>query len=177
VAPICGPILGGYISDNFHWGWIFLINVPVGLIVAGCAGWRLRKPRDAHPQAADRHGGLGLLIVWVGALQVMLDTGKDADWFASTQIVVLAIVAAIAFVAWLIWELTENIPSSTCRCSRTATSRWAPGLLPGLCGVLRQHAADAAVAADPARLHRDLGGLVAAPTGVVAVLLTPLAAR
>ena len=52
--------------------------------------------------------GLGLLIVWVGALQVMLDTGKDADWFNSTQIVVLAIVTVVGFAAFLIWELTDT---------------------------------------------------------------------
>ena len=57
VAPICGPILGGYISDNYHWGWIFLINVPVGLVVPfDVLAQSLKTPRDADPQAADRHG-------------------------------------------------------------------------------------------------------------------------
>src|SRR6201996_873206 len=106
VAPICGPILGGYISDNYHWAWIFLINVPVGLIVTFLC-WRNLKSRETPTrQLPIDTVGLGLLIVWVGSLQVMLDTGKDADWFNSTTIIVEAIIAAIGFVAFLIWELT-----------------------------------------------------------------------
>src|ERR1700761_8221019 len=108
VAPIIGPILGGYISDNIHWSWIFLINVPVGLIVSFFC-WRALKDRETPTRKLPIDVvGLGLLIVWVGSLQVMLDTGKDADWFSSTQIVVLAIVTVVFFFAFLIWELTEK---------------------------------------------------------------------
>src|SRR5580692_3305664 len=86
VAPICGPILGGYISDNYHWGWIFLINVPVGLAVTFLC-WTNLKSRETPTRALPIDTvGLGLLIVWVGALQVMLDQGKDLDWFASNEI-------------------------------------------------------------------------------------------
>src|SRR5215469_11750174 len=87
VAPIVGPILGGYISDNIHWSWIFLINVPVGLIAAFLC-WTNLAARETPTRILpiDR-GGLVLLVLWVGTLQVMLDTGKDADWFQSTQIV------------------------------------------------------------------------------------------
>ena len=89
VAPICGPILGGYISDNYDWGWIFLINVPVGLLCA-LVCWRFLKSHETptHAMKMDRVG-LVLLIVWVGSLQVMLDQGKDADWFNSNTIVIL----------------------------------------------------------------------------------------
>src|SRR4029078_12823359 len=110
VAPICGPILGGYISDNYHWGWIFLINVPVGIGVTFLCWINLRPRETATRQLPIDTVGLGLLIVWVGALQVMLDQGKDLDWFSSTEIVVLAIVTAIGFAAFLIWELTEKNP-------------------------------------------------------------------
>src|SRR6202789_2792601 len=110
VAPICGPILGGYISDNFHWGWIFLINVPVGLLVTFLC-WRGLKRRETPTRALPIDTvGLGLLIIWVGSLQVMLDTGKDADWFQSSQIVILAIVTVVGFIAFLIWELTAEFP-------------------------------------------------------------------
>ena len=68
------------------------------------------KPRDPTRKLPIDTIGLGLLVVWVGSLQVMLDKGKDLDWFASTQIVVLAVVTAIGFVAFLIWELTEKNP-------------------------------------------------------------------
>src|SRR5471030_3022842 len=110
VEPICGPILGGYISDNFHWGWIFLINVPVGLVVTFLCWTNLKKRETPTRQLPIDTVGLGLLIVWVGALQTMLDKGKDLDWFSSTPIVVLTVVALIAFVAWLIWELTARYP-------------------------------------------------------------------
>src|ERR1700761_8503013 len=94
VAPICGPILGGFISDNYHWGWIFLINVPVGLAVTWMC-WSALKTRETPTRKLPIDTvGLGLLIVWVGALQIMLDTGKDLDWFASTQIIVLSLISA-----------------------------------------------------------------------------------
>src|SRR5277367_2994576 len=110
VAPICGPILGGYISDNYAWGWIFLINVPVGLLCA-LVCWRFLKAHESptHVLKMDRVG-LVLLIVWVGSLQVMLDQGKDADWFNSNTIVILCIVCVVSLAAWIIWELGEQAP-------------------------------------------------------------------
>src|SRR4051812_31650686 len=110
VAPICGPILGGYISDNWSWPWIFLINVPIGLIVS-LVGWRGLAARETSTRKmpVDRIGFM-LLVLWVGALQVVLDTGKDADWFSSPAIVVECAIAAVGFVAWLIWELNEKHP-------------------------------------------------------------------
>src|SRR6185369_14502080 len=107
VAPICGPILGGYISDNISWPWIFLINLPIGIICTLIC-WRNMKSRETptNKNPIDRTGFM-LLLVWVGALQVMLDTGKDAEWFNSPAIVVEAFVAAVGFIAWLIWELNE----------------------------------------------------------------------
>ena len=111
VGPIAGPILGGYISDNYHWGWIFLINVPVGLL-AGFISWRSLAKRDTQGQKIrlDTVGVL-LLIFWVATLQMVLDLGKDADWFQSPLIVVLAILTVVGFVSWLIWELTEGNPA------------------------------------------------------------------
>ena len=110
IAPICGPILGGYISDNYAWGWIFLINVPVGL-VCSAVSWRCLKARESPRQALrmDRIG-LALLIVWVGSLQVMLDQGKNLDWFNSSTIVTLCVVCVVTLAAWIIWELTDREP-------------------------------------------------------------------
>jgi len=110
VAPIMGPVLGGYISDNMSWQWIFLINLPVGTVCALLC-WRNMKSREtATRKVPVDTTGFMLLLVWVGAFQVMLDTGKDADWFNSPAIVVLGLVALIGFTAWLIWELTERNP-------------------------------------------------------------------
>src|SRR5580700_1592208 len=110
VAPIAGPLLGGYISDNYVWPWIFLINVPVGIVCAVICWNNLKSQETPTRKIPIDRVGLVLLFLWVGALQIMLDKGKDLDWFHSPVIVVLTIVTVIAFAAWLIWELTEEHP-------------------------------------------------------------------
>jgi MFS transporter, DHA2 family, multidrug resistance protein len=110
LAPVVGPVLGGWICDNYTWSWVFFINVPMALVFAAIA-WGLLK-RYEEPLAklpVDKIGFL-LLVIWVAALQIMLDEGKDLDWFSSEEIRVLAIVAVIGFVSFLIWELTEAHP-------------------------------------------------------------------
>lgn len=110
TAPIAGPILGGWISDNWSWEWIFYINVPI--ILGALAGvWLLLAHAETPGEkvSVDRVG-LILLVIWVGALQLMLDNGRDDDWFASPFIVTCAVVALIGFIAFLIWELTEPDP-------------------------------------------------------------------
>jgi DHA2 family multidrug resistance protein len=110
VAPVVGPLLGGWITDNISWPWIFYINVPVGL-AAAAATWAIYRKRETPTRKLPIDTvGLGLLVLWVGALQVMLDKGKELDWFHSTQIIVLTLVAVIGFVVFLIWELTERHP-------------------------------------------------------------------
>jgi len=111
VAPVLGPVMGGYISDNYHWGWIFLINVPVGIVAAGIS-WRQLASRETPTRKLPIDTvGLFLLAFWVFSLQTMLDLGKDRDWFHNSLIVVLAVCAAIGFVAWVIWELTDRAPA------------------------------------------------------------------
>ena len=110
VAPICGPILGGWISDNYHWGWIFYINVPIAIIVVALALQSLRGRETATVIRPIDTVGLVLLVVGIGCLQVMLDRGKELDWFSSGEIIVLAVVAAVALAALLIWELTDDHP-------------------------------------------------------------------
>ncbi|HLW24288.1 MAG TPA: DHA2 family efflux MFS transporter permease subunit [Steroidobacteraceae bacterium] len=110
VAPIAGPLLGGYISDNYVWPWIFLINVPVGVLCAFICWGNLKSHETATRKLPIDRVGLVLLFIWVGALQIMLDKGKDLDWFNSTLIVSLLLITLIGFAAWLIWELTEKHP-------------------------------------------------------------------
>jgi DHA2 family multidrug resistance protein len=178
VAPICGPILGGYISDNYHWGWIFLINVPFGLAVTAVTWMKLKSRETPTRKLPIDTVGLGLLIVWVGSLQVMLDQGKDLDWFNSTEIVILAIVTAVGFAAFLIWELTEKHPIVDL--SLFKGRNFALGTLAFCLGYAVFFACNLLM---PLWLQTQVGytatwaGLVAAPTGVIAVLLTPLAAR
>jgi MFS transporter, DHA2 family, multidrug resistance protein len=118
VAPIAGPLLGGVLVDGAGWPWIFYINVPVALVVAVLV-WRTLAP---HETATERTPvdfvGLALLVTWVGAMQIMLDKGKDLDWFGSPVIVTLAVIASIGFVAFLIWELTDAHPAVDLRIFR-----------------------------------------------------------
>ena len=110
VAPICGPILGGWISDNIHWGWIFFINVPIGLAVV-LISWKILEGRESRISHQPINTvGLILLALGVGALQLMLDQGRELDWFNSTEIIVLTIIAAIGLIALIIWELTDDNP-------------------------------------------------------------------
>ena len=178
VAPIAGPILGGYISDNIHWSWIFLINVPIGVIAAFFC-WRNLAGRETPTRKLPIDSvGLALLVIWVGALQIMLDTGKDADWFSSTPIVLEAVIAAVVFIAWLIWETHEANPVVDLSLFRHRN--FALGTLAFCLGYAVFFAN---VLLLPLWLQTNVGytatwaGLVAAPSGVVAVLLTPIAAR
>jgi MFS transporter, DHA2 family, multidrug resistance protein len=110
VGPIAGPALGGWITDSYSWSWIFYINIPVGLFAAAVT-WAIYKTRESKTRKLPIDVvGLGLLVTWVGSLQIMLDKGKDLDWFNSPVIVTLGLVAAISFSFFLIWELTEESP-------------------------------------------------------------------
>jgi DHA2 family multidrug resistance protein len=175
VAPVFGPILGGYISDNLSWEWIFLINVPVGLICAAVS-WRGLKSRETPTRRApiDRTGFV-LLLVWVGALQIMLDTGKDADWFSSPAIWVLCIVALVGCVAWVIWELNEEHPIVDLSLFRSRN--FTVGIIV-TCIAYSVFYGNSVLL--PLWLQTQMGyvatwaGLVAAPGAVIAVLLTPI---
>jgi len=110
VAPVLGPILGGYLCDTFSWPFIFFINVPLTLIFSPIAARLFGRFERALERAPMDKVGLVLLVIFVSALQIMLDLGKDDDWFASTEICVLACIALVGCAAFLIWELTEENP-------------------------------------------------------------------
>jgi DHA2 family multidrug resistance protein len=178
VAPICGPVLGGYISDNYPWGWIFLMNVPVGLF-CGAICWRfLRNYETPTRKLAIDKVGLVLLCVWVGALQVMLDQGKDLDWFSNPLIVTLAIVTVLGLVAWIIWELTEAHPIVDLRLFKSRSFTLGTLTLCVGYAVLFGN-----VVLMPLWQQTQLNytatwaGLVAAPSGFTAVLVAPFVGR
>lgn len=110
IAPVVGPILGGWISDNAHWGWIFFINVPIGIFVVLTAGKLLSKRETVIEHKPVDTVGLVLLVLGVGALQIMLDKGREYDWFNSSEIIVLTVIAVVAIIALIIWELTDKDP-------------------------------------------------------------------
>ncbi|MDC7683371.1 DHA2 family efflux MFS transporter permease subunit [Asticcacaulis sp. BYS171W] len=178
VAPVLGPILGGYISDNFAWEWIFLINVPIGIACTWIC-WSFMRNRETPTVARKLNMiSFSLLVFWVGTLQLVLDTGKDADWFSSPQIVILSIMAAIGFIAWLIWELNEKNPVVDLSLFKSRNF---------LFGVIALCLAYAVFFGNnllmPLWLQTNMGyvatwaGLAAAPSGMVAVVLTPFVAR
>src|SRR5580765_2700648 len=110
VAPVAGPLLGGWITDNIAWPWIFYINIPVGIVAAGLT-WSIYHQRDPGPRRVPLDVvGLGLLVLFVGAMQIMIDKGKELDWFNSGQIVILAVTAVVAFLFFVAWELTDAHP-------------------------------------------------------------------
>jgi DHA2 family multidrug resistance protein len=178
IAPVAGPLLGGYISDNYSWPWIFLINLPVGLLSAGFCWTALRGSETATRKLPVDGIGLALLVVWVGALQIMLDTGKDADWFASNQIVALAIVAAVCFCAFLIWERGERHPIVDLSFFRNRN--FAFGTIVPCVGYATFFGN---VVILPLWLQTQMGytatwaGLVQAPSGLVAMLFSPFVGR
>ena len=110
VAPVMGPLLGGWITDNISWPWIFYINIPVGLLAAGIT-WGIYHKRESTTRKVPIDGiGLALLVLWVGSLQLMLDKGKELDWFHSPEVIAMAVVAVVGFAFFLVWELTDKHP-------------------------------------------------------------------
>ena len=178
VAPICGPILGGYISDNYAWGWIFLINVPVGIFSAFIC-WRSLKTREDISQKVKIDGvGLALLVVWVGSLQVVLDQGKDLDWFNSNIIAALAIVTVVCLAAWIVWELSEDHPIVD-----LSLFKWPNFTLGTVTLCLAYGLFFGNVVLMPLWLQTQLNytaswaGIVTAPSGITALLVAPLVGK
>ncbi len=178
VAPVVGPLLGGWITDNISWPWIFYINVPVGIGAAAATWWIFHKRETATARVPVDTVGLGLLVLWVGALQVMLDKGKDLDWFNSPQIVGLLCVAVVAFAIFIVWELTEEHPIVDLALFKlrnfwvgTVSLLCAYGLFFGNVVLL------------PLWLQQYMGytatlaGLVLAPVGILAIVLSPVVGR
>ncbi|WP_431261932.1 DHA2 family efflux MFS transporter permease subunit [Roseateles chitinivorans] len=178
VAPVVGPLLGGWITDNVTWPWIFYINVPVGLFAAGLT-WSIYRTRETPTKKLPIDTvGLSLLVLWVGSLQVMLDKGKELDWFESNQIIALAVVAVVGLAVFIVWELTNDHPVVDLRLFGRRNFLFGASVLSIAYGLffgnvvllplwLQQHMGYTATAA----------GFALAPVGVLAILLSPVVGK
>lgn len=110
VAPVMGPIVGGYICDNWAWEYIFFINIPITAFCGFFAIKLLTRFESTTHRLKIDYVGMILLMIWVAALQFMLDEGKKLDWFESTEICLLALVAFVGLISFLIWEFTQEHP-------------------------------------------------------------------
>ncbi len=178
VAPVLGPLLGGWITDNISWSWIFYINIPVG-IAAALATLAIYRKRESQTRKLpiDRVG-LALLVLWIGCMQVMLDLGKEYDWFHSSTIVALAVIAVVGLAFFIVWELTDKHPVVDLRLfarrnfwAGTVSISIAYGLFFGNVVIL------------PLWLQQYMGytatdaGMVMAPVGLLALVLSPVVGK
>jgi MFS transporter, DHA2 family, multidrug resistance protein len=112
VAPIIGPTLGGWITDNYSWRWIFYINVPVGILAVLMARSFIEDPPYIKQQRPGRidYIGFSLMALALGTLQLVLDKGQEEDWFSSSLITFGAVFSALMFISFIIWELRSKEP-------------------------------------------------------------------
>jgi DHA2 family multidrug resistance protein len=114
VAPALGPTLGGLITDSYSWRWIFLINLPVGVVALTLISQLVEDPPFLRRVKAGQMRldtiGLSMLVLGVGALQIMLDKGQEDDWFSSHFIVVLAVIAVVCLAFLVLWEWDDKEP-------------------------------------------------------------------
>lgn len=178
VAPVVGPLLGGWITDNVSWPWIFYINVPVGLAAAFMT-WSIYAKRETPIKKLPIDTvGLSLLVLWVGALQIMLDKGKELDWFASGEIQLLAVVAAVGFAFFVAWELTDEHPVVDLRLFARRNFAFGAITLSIAYGLFFGN-----VVLLPLWLQQWMGytatdaGMALAPVGLLAILLSPVVGK
>ncbi|HUH55037.1 MAG TPA: DHA2 family efflux MFS transporter permease subunit, partial [Rhodanobacter sp.] len=175
VAPIFGPILGGWLTDNFSWPWIFYINVPVGALAAIITWTLLRKRETKTFKMPIDVIGLVLLVVGVGALQFMLDNGNDNDWFASPMIMALGITALVCLTFLIVWELYAKHP--VIELSLFKSRNFTVAVVALSLGMMAFFGINVVF---PLWLQITLGytatwaGLASAPVGVLAFLMAPI---
>lgn len=184
VAPVVGPTLGGWISDNFAWQWCFLVNGPIG-VIAILLSWMILRESGAAVDERRRlqregHGfdigGFILVATFLGALEIVLDRGLIEDWFASTFIVAVSAMCALAFALMIPWELSRRTPMIDIR--MVATRQFSASLMIMLAlGAMLLSTTQFV----PQLVQQQLGytatlsGLVLSPSGFVTVVMMPIA--
>lgn len=178
VAPILGPTLGGFITDSYTWRWVFLINIPIG-VVALIAIYHLLEDPPWEQKSKDKlsidYIGISLIALGLGCLQVMMDRGEDEDWFKSSFIVTFAVLAVVGIVSAVFWLLYAKKPVVDLRCLKDRNFAVASVLMSGMALIL--YASSILI---PQLAQQQLGytatlsGLVMTPGAVVVVLSIPL---
>jgi DHA2 family multidrug resistance protein len=186
VAPIVGPTLGGWLSDNYSWQWCFLINGPVGLIAIALIALILREPEAATAErkrlqqqgAAFDLVGFVLVATFLGTLELVLDRGLEDDWFGSSFIVAASAICALAFVLMIPWEISRRRPMIDLRI--LATRQY------GACFLVMLATGALLIGTTqflPQLVQQDFGytatwaGLVLSPGGVVTMMMMAVAGR
>ena len=174
VAPIAGPLLGGWITESYSWEWIFIINVPIGIFSSFVVAWQMRSRAASTERPKIDYVGLLTLVLGVGALQLVLDLGNEHDWFASGTIIWLTALSVVSLLVFLIWELTQDDPIVDLRLFRHRNFR------NGTAALVVAYAAFFSIGLlVPLWLQRTVGytsiwaGMAAAPIGILPILLTP----
>ncbi|QRN41083.1 MAG: DHA2 family efflux MFS transporter permease subunit [Neisseriaceae bacterium] len=175
VAPIFGPIIGGYISDNYYWGWLFFINLPIGLLgLFFCWGYLKHRETPRYRVPIDTVGII-LMVIGVTSFQLMLDRGQELGWFESREIVVLFLLSLITFGYFIIWEKGDSNP--VINLSLFRKNNFTIGVIV-LCLAFMVYLG--AIVLIPQLLQIQYGytaitsGLVTAPIGLFPVLLVPI---
>src|SRR6187399_1899360 len=111
VAPIVGPVVGGWLTDTYSWRWVFYINIPVGIAsIVMTKLYIFDPPYLRQERRPIDYWGIGMLVVGIGALQILLDKGQQEDWFESNLMVALAVISAVTLIALVVHELTTDDP-------------------------------------------------------------------
>jgi DHA2 family multidrug resistance protein len=178
IAPIFGPIIGGWITDNLSWPWLFYINLPVGAVSA-LASWMLLRHRESRKVKLPIDAvGLALLIVGVGCLQFMLDNGNEKDWFNSPTIVAAAAISLVSLTFLVAWELTDAHPVVDLRLF--VRRNFVVGTAVIFVGYFGMTATNVIF---PLWLQTTVGytatwaGLAIAPVGLLAIVMAPIVGR
>jgi len=180
LAPILGPVLGGYITDHFSWRWIFFMNVPVGLLAAFLVKVLVLDPPSAQKRAVGSvdYIGLGLIALGLGALQIVLDKGQQEDWLDSSFIVFFACVAAVGLILAVFWLWRQKKPVVDLKLFKIP-SFGMPCIMMFFVGFALYSSTTLLPMMVQANFGYDatLSGLVLSPAGIAVLFIMPLVGR